>query len=310
VTPSMSKKHHNDDSLLKRYLALKALRDNILYTKPVTDTAAGLVEDIPGPARALAAPLGDAITSRAVISNDPKIRKQQIAEAVKKVRGAASDSGEMKHQMLSNAARLGALGAPAGFLAGGALSLLTKGKGLRGNLAMLTSPTERLASGALNRAGMYKKLLLHHALEGGRESGLLGAAGGAMGGLTAGTSKPNDKDIDAAANILQNHPYTSGLPGGELASVLNSYGENNSPLKSTAIGAGVGAGVGAASTFIPPTLKAITTGITNPFRVNPKPINLGDWYARAARGSMGRNALILGGLGGLAGLAVNRNNNA
>jgi hypothetical protein len=302
----MSKEQHNDDSLIKRYLALKALRDNILYTKPLTDTAAGIAEDIPGPIRALSGPLADSVASRAIISNDPEVRKQQIAEAIKKVRGAASDSGEMKHQMLTNAARLGAVAAPVGFIGGGLLSLLGKGKGIGSRLNLLRAPSQTLVGGGLNAAGKYKKELLHAALHGAGESGALGALGGAMGGLAAGTAKPNDNDISAAAEILQNHPYTSGLPGGELASVLNSYDKDMSPAQSTALGAGVGAGVGAASSFIPPTLAAAGAAVTNPFRKSPTPVNLLGRYTETLRGPLGRNALILGGLGGLAGLAVNQ----
>jgi hypothetical protein len=302
----MSNTEQPDDSLLKRYLALKALRDNVLYTKPLADTAGGLIEDVPGPLRALGSPLGDTASSLAVISNDPDKRRSQVAQAANKVRAAASDSGEMKNQMLTNAGRLASVAAPAGAAIGGLLSILGGGKGIAKRLALLRTPTEQLASGTLNRAGLYKKLLARHAMLGGAESGLLGGIAGAAGGLNAGTAKPGEEDLQAASKIIQEHPYISALPGGELTSVLNSYGDGVSPEKGTAIGAGVGAGVGVTSTFLPPTIKAVTRTLGNTFRQNPKAVNLLDWYARAAKGPMARNALILGGLGGLAGYTVSK----
>jgi hypothetical protein len=306
--PSNSDQPQSDDSLLKRYLALKSLRDNIFYTKPVTDSAVGAIEDIPGEARSLSGPLADALSSRAIISNDPAKRRAQIAAALEKARGAAGSSEEMKTQMLSNALRLGAIAAPVGFAAGGILSMFGKGKGLRNSINLLRAPTETLPSGGLNRAGQFKNLVLNRAIEGGAGSAVLGAAGGAAGGLNAGTAKPSEDDLQAAAKILQEHPYTSGLPGGELTSVLNSYNQQNNPALSTGIGAGVGAGVGALGTLIPPTVEAAQRAVTNPFKAVPKSINLMDWYARAARKSMGRNALLLGGLGGLAGYATSQHN--
>ena len=301
---SMSNTEQPDDSLLKRYLALKAIRDNVLYTKPLTDTVGGLVEDVPGPLRALGAPLADASSSRLVISQNPEIRRQQIATAVDKVRDAAGSNTEMKNQMLGNAARMATVSAPVGLVAGGLLKLIGRGKGIGSRLSLLKAPTEILASGKLNRAGAYKKVLLNAASEGALESGALGAVGGAMGGLNAGTAKPGEGDIAAASKILQDHPYTSALPGGEISSVLNSYGDGISPGTGAAIGAGLGAGAGTAATFLPPTLKALSTLAGNTISKNPKHINLLDWYRRAAKGPMARNALILGGIGGLAGYTV------
>jgi hypothetical protein len=306
--PSNSDQSQGDDSLLKRYLALRALRDNIFYTKPVTDSAIGAIEDIPGEAKSLSGPLAEALTSRAIISNNPAKRRAQIAAALEKARGAAGSSDEMKNQALSNALRLGAIAAPVGFAAGGILSMFGKGKGLRNSINLLRTPTETLPSGGLNRAGQFKNLVLNRATQGAVGSTILGAAGGAAGGLNAGTVKPNEADLQAAAKILQEHPYASGLPGGELASVLNSYEQQDNPALSTGIGAGVGAGVGALGTFIPPTIEAAHRAMSNPFKEIPKPINLMDWYARAARKSMGRNALILGGLGGIAGYATSQHN--
>jgi hypothetical protein len=302
----MSNSEQPDDSLLKRYLALKALRDNVLYTKPLADTAGGLIEDIPGQLRALGAPLADAASSRLVISQNPEIRRQQIAAAVDKVRGASGSNTEMKNQMLGNAARMAAVSAPVGLVAGGLLKLIGRGKGIGSRLSLLKAPTEILSSGKLNRAGAYKKVLLNAASEGALQSGALGAVGGAMGGLNAGTSKPGEGDIAAASKILQDHPYTSALPGGEISSVFNSYGDGISPGTGAAIGAGLGVGAGTAATFLPPTIKAVSRTLDNPFRRNPKAVNLLDWYARAAKGPMARNALILGGLGGLAGYTVSK----
>ena len=303
---SMSNPDQSDDSLLKRYLALQALRDNILYTNPIADTAGGLVEDIPGPLRAIGAPLGDTASSLAVISNNPDKRRLQIANAADKVRAAASDRGEMKDQMLTNAGRLAAVAAPAGAAIGGLLSIIGGGKGMAKRLALLRTPTERLASGTLNRAGLYKKILTRDALTGGVESGLLGGAAGAAGGLNAGTAKPGEEDLQAAAKIIQDHPYASSIPGAELTSILNSYGDGISPEKGSAIGLGLGAAVGASNTFLPPTIKAISRTLGNAVGSKPKAVNLLDWYRRAAKGPMTRNALILGGLGGLAGYTVSK----
>ncbi len=317
----MPEQPKNDSSYLKRYLALQALRDNILYTEPVKDTLAGSIEDIPGKARSLAGPLAESLASRAVISNDPDIRREQINQAIAKVREAKGNPEARNEQMLTNALRLGAVAAPVGAVAGGLIGLMGRGRppfsggklvnplpSFGSNLKLLFA---KGGAGKLNAADKYRRLIANEAKGGALESGSLGAIAGASGGLFAGTAKPSDEDIQAAANILQEHPYASALPGGEAAAVADSYFDKHNPALSGLIGAGFGGALAVPATALPSTLQAGGTLAGNMLKglnamrkgTTPeyKSMNYLNNLGGAFKKNLLLNALSLGLVGGIGG---------
>jgi hypothetical protein len=327
----MSNSQNSQSDFVKRYMALKAIRDNILYTEPMTDTAASAIEDIPGPARSLAAPLAEPLAARAIISSDPEIRRTQIAEAIKKVRAARGDSDARNEQMLTNALRLGGVSAPVGAVAGGLLAALGKGR-LPIGRGGFKNPFPNAGANLKNlfirdqvptRAQKFiRSAVLRDTRKGAIESGALGAIAGAGGGAFAGTAKPSDEDIDAAGKILQEHPYASALPGGEAASVFDSYDPTHNRLNAALVGGGLGAAAAVPATLLPPTLESggiaagnILNRAKNSLFANSatrirNPLFLHRLMSAARKNLLG-NALALGGLGSIGGYAAsNHDQNA
>ena len=78
----------NNKAFLDRYLALRTLRDNVFYQKPLTYNSLDFADDIPGPARGASLWFSDLLPSIGTLSRDPEQRRTQIATALEKVKAS------------------------------------------------------------------------------------------------------------------------------------------------------------------------------------------------------------------------------
>jgi hypothetical protein len=291
---------------LKRYLALKALRENIFFTRPSAYSFLDIAEDLPGRGKALGPFLADALPSAGLISRDPDKRKLQIAKAVNLVNHANTDKGELKRQALSNAFSLGVGGIPSGIALSGLINLLGVRSPFKGGLRSPVALGKNISK--LKASRNYQKALLTRMANDGVKGGVAGAITGAAVPIATSYAQPKKEDVAAAAKILQDAPVASSLPGGDVLSINNSLKTSPMSTATNVSAAGLsGLGAGALGTFIPPTLDApqvIAKHLkSNKFSLSP----LKALFVRAAKKHLLGNALILGGLGASAGYALSNN---
>jgi hypothetical protein len=314
--PSNSNTPPEKDSLLKKYLALKVLRDNIYYQHPGKYSFTDVAEDLPSSLQPSVPYLKELAPSLATISQDPEIRAKQIALAVDKVRHSQKSKDNVVSQATENALKLGLISLPAGFLVGAGARLL--GPRLPINRwGEFRSPVQlnKNLSRAISDPG-YRGRLLGHSWEDAKINSLLAAGVGATTPVISSEAKPSDKELSSAAEILQNHPYSTALPGGELSALISS--NNNNPYVGPLSAGVAGAGVGGAATFIGPAKDAIKRLLgTNISYSSPGQLafNYPEWrkvsypFLRAARTGLLRNSLIGAGIGLGTGYLSSQNNN-
>jgi hypothetical protein len=303
----MSNPQQSEDGFIKRYLALRALRDNIYYTHPTKFSLLDIAEDLPEGLRGVGAPLKEVLPSNAIISRDPIQRKQQVEEAASKIRATGEGKKEIGNQALANAARLGLIGFPVGLLTSAALRIIGLRSPLNNGKLRVPMNLKENVTKLVSQNPEYRSHIASKALGDATKTTVLAGAGGALTPLVSGTFNPSDNDLNAAAKIMEEHPYSTALPGGELAAVSNSYQEKPDPYVGTAIGAIGGAGMGAAGTAIPPVFESMDHILPAIKGHNLPPISeLTSPFINAAKKSLARNSLILGGVGALGGYLASR----
>lgn len=291
----------DNSTFLKRYLALKALRENVFLNSPTAYGLLDIAEDIPGAGRGIAPFLADTLPSAALLSSDPDKRKQQLREAVQKIKATEDDSGELKKQMLTNALSMFVTGIPTGLAVSGGFNLLGLRSPFKGGLRSPTSLGRNIRK--LRNSANYRKALLSRMGEDASKGAVLAGAAGALTPLMAAKAQFTTQDLAKAEDILNKSPISSSLPAGEVLSAMSEGPTNNSVLESTGLGAGIGMTMGAIGTAIPPALSAPKELIKSPHIST-----LGNLFARAARKNLLGNAALLGGLGGVAGYTLARQN--
>lgn len=296
-------KEINNDSALDRYLALKALRENIYAQNPVRYNLLDFADDIPGAGRGLGIWHTDVLPSLGVISKDPQIRKTQIAAAAAKVRDSRANLKSTGKQVLHNAASLGITALPVSAGISALLRLINPRLPISGgkirNPFTLSKNISKLRS-----SNSYRKQFLKETLNDAGKGGLYAAGIGAIPPLISSVAKPSDTAISSAEKILENHPYSTSMPGTDIVASLDG---DNHKLKNILLGLGIGGSMGALGTFLPPALnipkRLIAAGLNG--KLPMKQISRD--FSRAARKNLLLNSAIVGGSGGLGGYLLSKN---
>jgi hypothetical protein len=289
----------NNKAFLDRYLALRTLRDNVFYQKPLTYNSLDFADDIPGSARGASLWFSDLLPSIGTLSRDPEQRRTQIATALEKVKASKASGGSAAKEALRNAATLGITGLPASAATSAIFRLL--GPRLPFSSGRFRNPLtlgKNLTS--FKSDSGFRKNLLKDILNDSVAGGIFSAVSGAVTPLVAAKAKPSDASLDAAAKFLQEAPVMGALPSGDLVHALGG----TSRSKNIAIGAGLGGALGAAGSFVPAALNVpghVLAGILG--RKSPIPAIAKD-FSNAGIKQIPLNSAILAGAGALAGSGV------
>jgi hypothetical protein len=291
---------HN--SFLDRYIALRTLRDNVFYQKPLTYNSLDFVDDIPGPARGASLWFSDLLPALGTFSRNPEKRQEQINQALEKAKASKSSGGvSAVREALRNAAVLGVTGIPASAATSSIFRLL----GARGFVAggKLRSPFtlgQNLTKFKTDRA--FRKNLLTDVLKDSAAGGIFSASAGAASPLIAATAKPSDSSLDAAAKFLQESPVLGALPPGDLVHALSN--SETSRGKNIALGAGLGGLLGAAGSFVPAALN-IPGHLASAALLRKSPLGpIAKDFLNTGLRQIPLNTAILAGSGALAGAAI------
>jgi hypothetical protein len=248
-------------SYADRLLAMMLLRENMFYANPTKYTFSDIAEDLPGAARAVAPVIKNVLPSATIISRDPELRRQQIAEAKSKVEDAKKSKKGLIKEILHNVTNMGAGAFLPSFLLSSGINLagfrpITK-KNIFGQTKFQSPTTFKENIKKLLSDRKYAKSTAVHGLE---EAGMgmgLSALAGAAYPLIASTRDVPTQALDEASEILEKQPYATSLPASELLSVLNPKHRPKSKLLDIGLGTGFGAASGAAAGAIPTALKAL-----------------------------------------------------
>ena len=301
-----------ESSIPDRLAALKLLRENIFYSQPSRYAISDLAEDLPGAARAVAPLLKNVLPSAAIISTDPEERKQQIRDALTRIKASGKSDSALGKEILHNVKSMGLGSIAPGFLLATAFNLLgfrsPKVKTLLGKTKWRSpiAPGKNIQR-LLSDKGYAKHLLTDSAKEA-LTGASMAAGAGAVYPIGARLTSPSDQAFAEASKILQDQPYATSLPSSEILSTLS--GDDSNPaatrLKNTAIGAGLGAATGLAGAFTPSAFKALGLGLRN--AVTKRPLSSG--IPEMLRANLRRdvpNAVNWGtGLGALSGAITDR----
>jgi hypothetical protein len=96
-----------DTSAFDRWMALKLLRENMLYSDPSTYAMTDIAEDLPGAAKPVGHVLKNVLPSMSIIQKDPEARRAQIDQAIARIKSSKSSKEELKKEMLHNALSMG-----------------------------------------------------------------------------------------------------------------------------------------------------------------------------------------------------------
>jgi len=292
----------NNVNPLEKYLALRTVRDNVFYQKPLTYNLLDVSDDIPGPARGASLWFSDLPPSLGTISKSPEKRKAQIAQAIARAKESKQSAGDTASQALRNAATVGLTALPASAAVSSLFRLLNPRSPLaKGKLRSPFTPSKTIAS--LKGDAGYRKQMLKDILNDSITGGMFSATSAAATPIISGTAKPSDAALEQAGKIIQEAPVASAIPGADIVASINS-GSPFSRAKNTAVGAGVGASMGASGTFIPPILNLpkhlITALIKRKFPLQ----NIAKDFSTGARKGLPINTAILGTTGALGGFLL------
>lgn len=294
----------NNVNPLEKYLALRTVRDNIFYQKPLTYNSLDISDDIPGPARGATIWFSDLPPSLGVISKSPEKRKEQIAQAIAKAKESKQSTGNVMSQALRNAATLGLTGVPASAAVSTAFRLLNPRSPLvRGKLRLPFTPGKTITD--LKNSPGYRKQMIKEILNDSIAGGILSASTAAATPIISGTAKPSDKALEQAGKVIQEAPIASALPGADIIAALNT--DNNfSRTKNTALGAGIGASMGAAGSFLPAMLNLPKHLIAGLIKRKLPLQSIAKDFVDGAKKSVPMNTAILGTTGALGGFLLPR----
>lgn len=246
-----------DSSYLDRLVALNLLRENMYFNNPSTYAWTDVAEDLPGPAKAVGHLVKDILPSKVIISEDPEERKKQIQKAVERIKASKNSKGHLINEVLGNVtemakssivpslgfsliARLLALRSPFGKkMVNGVM-----GKSLRSPFR-IKETLKHLFSNRKGFSGSYRKQFLKGVGSDVATGALLNAAHGAAFPILAHyTDSP--KALEEAQKIMEENPYITSLPAGEMMGALkmHGYGEKGNALKNIVIGTALGTTTG------------------------------------------------------------------
>jgi len=292
----------NNVNPLEKYLALRTIRDNVFYQKPLTYNALDISDDIPGPARGTTFWFSDLPPSLGVISKSPEKRKEQIAKAIAAAKETKQSTGATASQALRNAASVGLTALPTSAAVSSLFRLLNPRSPLvGGKLRNPFTPGKTVA--ALKGSRDYRKQMLKEILNDSITGGIFSATSAAATPIISGTSKPSDKALEQAGKVIQEAPIASAIPGADIVAALDT-GNNFSRVKNTALGAGIGASMGTAGAFLPAILNLPKHLITGLIKRKLSLQNIAKDFSSSAKKGVPINAAILGTTGALGGFLL------
>jgi len=234
-----------------------------------------ILEDLPGPARAVTPIIKDVLPSQVIISKDPVERRHQIAQAVARIKATRDEKSGLGKKVLSGAKDLGL----AAFLPSLGIAGLFKLLGARSPMKKLPAggskwqspiaPVEAIRN-MIKTPGLAReaaKETLHEGLLGAG----LGAAHGALVPLVSRGYRVSDKSLEDAQKVMEEQPQLTSLPAAGMLSVLKNQDLDRSPpqsrkaqiLTNSALGAGLGLASGVSGAFLPAAVKALGYGAKN-----------------------------------------------
>ena len=300
----------DDSTTFQRYMALKLLRENMLFSKPTTYNATDFAEDIPGPFRSVGAQFNDVLPSLSIISKNDEERRGQIRAAIQKIKASKQSKSELGKQILHNAATMGLGSLPIGFALSSAFHLMGF-RGMKSQGGHWRSPVTPIKNtGKLFSQPKFRKNLLQSTVHDSLIGAGMGAAAGTAYPLLAHNTHISDRALYDAAGIMQKHPYITSLPVSDMISVIEERKEQKrhtlmNRLKNVGIGAGVGVGIGAVGAFAPAAIKAPFIAALRGLRHKPMGPPVRKLFSNAASNDMIPSALMMGAVGGTSGLFTN-----
>jgi hypothetical protein len=304
------KPEEHDSTYLQRLAAMDMLRENMFFAQPNKLTASSAVEDLPGVFRSAAPLIKNVLPSAAIISSDPDERRQQIKDALERIRTTKSSNSSLGKEILHNVTTLGLGSVPLGFMLSAAFHIASprspysKGK-WQSPIEPIRNVRRMLASRPY--AKRIGKEALKDSLTG---AGLATAAGVAYPMLSHNLNLP-DSAFEDVSKIMQDEPQLVGLPPAELLSVMRgspSSGGLNT-LKNVGLGIGAGVGMGALGALGTAGIRGLGYGAHNLFnKLTNKPLNK-NILSKLSKGLMKdlKVTTVLGGGLGAASGAVTKN---
>jgi hypothetical protein len=246
-----------DKHTLQRLTALKLLRENIFSSNPSTYGFTDIAGDFPGAIKDFSGIFENVLPSQAIISKDPKIRKQQILEAVKKIKNLQQSQSNKKTNKLDLLKQMAlqakdtAVGSIVPSLAlSGLINFLNFKKPWKytGNKLKLVSPIDpvnkyKSFKNKKNRFKVFLRQTARDTFEGVRDAALISS----FNPLISSKAEMSPEAINEAANILYNNPQITSLPAAEILSALPEIKTYNSKFKGPLEGLAVGTAHGALS---------------------------------------------------------------
>lgn len=300
----------SNSSSAERLAALRLLRENMYYSNPELYMTTDIAEDFPGPLKIPGDLLKDVLPSLAVIEQDPEKRKLQINEAIKRIKSARKSKENLGKEIKENVINMGVKSLPLSIAISGAFNLLGPRKpwarNQAGKLALRSPFNLKENAKRLFTDKQYLKDLALDSLSEGAQGSATAAAIGAAYPIIANKMNISNKALRDAAEIMQEDPYVTALPGADLVASLNSK-QQESALKRSLYGAGGGAVAGASSAILPSAIKATGLGLLklyNKARGTPDNINIAEALKSKLRKDIPIGAGLGASLGGVGGALV------
>lgn len=303
-----------DSTYLERLAALQLLRENIFFSDPTRYALTDIAEDLPGPLRSIAPNVKDVFPALSIISRDTEERKAQIQKALARIKNTGEAKTSLGREMLHNASEMGLGSLAPGFLLASAFHLMGFRSPIKNTAKgrVFRSPTtfSKNVKKLFNTPGYAKEL----ATDSGKEA-LIGAglaAGSAAAyPLLARGAQISNKAFSEAGGIMQDQPYATSIPGGEMLSVMRESANDSDSaeikkLKNIGLATVLGTGAGAAAGAVPTGMKILGRGAKNTFSRRPILSGIANLIRKDLPASVGAGALFGGGLGALGGLLTKR----
>jgi len=289
----------NNVTPLDRYVALRTLRDNAFYQKPLAYNALDFADDLPGSARGASLWFSDFFPSLGAIERDPVKRKEQISKALIAAKASKDSRGDAARQAFSNALTLGVSGAPVSAATSAVFRLLgPRSPFARGKLRSPFSLKSNVSRVKTNP--VYRKKLLKEILADSMAGGIFSATSGALTPLVAAWKKPSDSALEGAGKFLESAPVAGALPGGDILHALTAD-KPFSRSRNIALGAGLGGALGAVGAFVPAALNIPEHLITGILKRRSPIGNIIKDFSNSATKQIPRNVALLTGAGALGG---------
>jgi hypothetical protein len=292
-----------DSSYFERLAAMKLLRENMYFDKPNTYTMTDIAHELPGPAKAVAPIFENILPSAAIISGDQDTRKKQIDDAIARIKSTKESKKGLAKQIVNNMVNMGIKSIPIGFGLGAAFHLAGFRNPFKGGLRSPITPISNVKKLFTNKA--YAKEIGSLSLTDALYGAGMGAASGAIYPVLSHNMHVSDKALDEARKIMEEDPYVTSLPAGEMLSVIKQK-KDEAPndvrrtIKNVGLGTAIGALTGLAGGLTPTATRLGFGAVKNVFnRATNRPLQ--KLLTPAIHDSLKTDAISSSALGGLMG---------